>query len=223
MLGCLDGLNTESSERLHIDYAKKAYRASSRCSEYITQMTTWLQRQEALVRRDAYLAWVDLLPKNCAGSNEDEDKSDCSTSSSEEEDEQDTDSGSVDVPEQASGMEDFKALCELATSNVSQAYQLPTKPSAQRVNLNDLNAHYGAMGFLDDLTTFLRVHLPNAKPPNEFDTYGIFHYISILLPPLRHIASSKRVCKLRAAPARPRIGHHPASHPHFNCGLFIID
>ncbi|CDO75909.1 hypothetical protein BN946_scf184877.g3 [Trametes cinnabarina] len=28
-LGCLDGVNTENSEWLHIDYAKKAYRASS--------------------------------------------------------------------------------------------------------------------------------------------------------------------------------------------------
>ncbi|KAJ2965808.1 hypothetical protein NUW54_g13993 [Trametes sanguinea] len=57
-LGCLDGTNTESSERLHIDYAKKAYRASSR-REYLTQMTTWLQRQEAVERRRAYLAWID--------------------------------------------------------------------------------------------------------------------------------------------------------------------
>ncbi|CDO75468.1 hypothetical protein BN946_scf184935.g4 [Trametes cinnabarina] len=55
-LGCLDGVNTENSERLHIDYAKKAYRASSR-REYLSQMTTWLQRQEAVERRQAYLAW----------------------------------------------------------------------------------------------------------------------------------------------------------------------
>ncbi|KAI0349159.1 hypothetical protein OH77DRAFT_1382047, partial [Trametes cingulata] len=55
-LGCLDGLNTENSERLHIDLAKKAYRSSSR-REYFSQMTTWLQRQEAVERRSAYLAW----------------------------------------------------------------------------------------------------------------------------------------------------------------------
>ena len=56
-LGRLYGLNTETSERLHIDYAKKAYRASSR-NEYTVQMTTWLQRQEALVRQDSHLSWV---------------------------------------------------------------------------------------------------------------------------------------------------------------------
>ena len=43
-LGCLDGLNTETSERLHIDYAKKAYNASNN-RDYLPQMTTWLQRQ----------------------------------------------------------------------------------------------------------------------------------------------------------------------------------
>jgi len=56
-LGCLDGLNTESSERLHIDFAKKAYRASNR-RDYYPQMTLWLQRQESVVRKDDYLEWL---------------------------------------------------------------------------------------------------------------------------------------------------------------------
>lgn len=46
-LGSADGYNTERPERLHIDYAKKAYRAVS-CVDYIAQMTEWLQRQEAI-------------------------------------------------------------------------------------------------------------------------------------------------------------------------------
>ena len=40
-LGCLDGLNTETSEQLHIDYAKNAYCASSQ-NEYVVQMMMWL-------------------------------------------------------------------------------------------------------------------------------------------------------------------------------------
>ncbi|KAI0693036.1 hypothetical protein C8T65DRAFT_586111, partial [Cerioporus squamosus] len=59
-LGCLDGYNTETSERLHVDFTKNAYRASSR-REYFAQMTTWLQRQEAIVRRSSYLAWLKAL------------------------------------------------------------------------------------------------------------------------------------------------------------------
>ncbi|KAF8134816.1 hypothetical protein EV363DRAFT_1447582 [Boletus edulis] len=45
-LGSLDGFNSEHSERLHIDYAKKAYAKSNR-RDYTAQMTKWLQRQEA--------------------------------------------------------------------------------------------------------------------------------------------------------------------------------
>ncbi|KLO11904.1 hypothetical protein SCHPADRAFT_830275, partial [Schizopora paradoxa] len=47
LLGTADGYNTELPERLHIDYAKNAYRASNK-RDYLKQMTTWLTRQESL-------------------------------------------------------------------------------------------------------------------------------------------------------------------------------
>ncbi|KAN0097982.1 hypothetical protein V8E55_002428 [Tylopilus felleus] len=47
-LGSLDGLNTETSERLHINVAKKAYAATSR-KDYTIQMTRWLQWQEVAI------------------------------------------------------------------------------------------------------------------------------------------------------------------------------
>ncbi|KAJ6572677.1 hypothetical protein B0H10DRAFT_2444294 [Mycena sp. CBHHK59/15] len=53
LFGSADGFNTESPERLHIDYAKNAYRASNR-KDYINQMTLWLQRQESVARFSAY-------------------------------------------------------------------------------------------------------------------------------------------------------------------------
>ncbi|KAF8545975.1 hypothetical protein OG21DRAFT_1479733 [Imleria badia] len=55
-LGSLDGLNTEISERLHIDFAKKAYIATSQ-KDYTVQMTKWLQRQEAVAWFSSYQAW----------------------------------------------------------------------------------------------------------------------------------------------------------------------
>ncbi|KAJ7508692.1 hypothetical protein B0H11DRAFT_1704018 [Mycena galericulata] len=57
LFGSADGFNTESPERLHIDYAKNAYRATNR-KDYIDQMTVWLQRQEAVARFTAYLEWA---------------------------------------------------------------------------------------------------------------------------------------------------------------------
>ncbi|KAG2028794.1 hypothetical protein BDR03DRAFT_1019341 [Suillus americanus] len=55
-LGTADGFNTELPERLHIDFAKRAYRASNR-RDYVMQMTTWLQRQESIHIQDAYIRW----------------------------------------------------------------------------------------------------------------------------------------------------------------------
>ncbi|KAH9943974.1 hypothetical protein B0H21DRAFT_864378 [Amylocystis lapponica] len=48
LFGSADGFNTESPERLHIDYAKDAYRASNR-KDYLLQMVVWLRRQEASI------------------------------------------------------------------------------------------------------------------------------------------------------------------------------
>ncbi|KAI6027998.1 hypothetical protein BKA83DRAFT_4462563 [Pisolithus microcarpus] len=55
-LGSADGYNTEYPERLHIDYAKEAYRASNK-RDYVEQMALWLQRQEAMCYKSAYLDW----------------------------------------------------------------------------------------------------------------------------------------------------------------------
>ena len=45
LFGTADNYNTEQSERLHIDFAKDAYRATNRRDQYL-QMTTWLERRE---------------------------------------------------------------------------------------------------------------------------------------------------------------------------------
>ena len=45
LFGTTDNYNTEQSERLHIDFAKDAYRATNHKDEY-PQMTLWLERHE---------------------------------------------------------------------------------------------------------------------------------------------------------------------------------
>jgi hypothetical protein len=57
-LGSPDGYNTESLERLHIDFAKEAYRASNK-RDYMEQMALWLQRHEAMWLRASYLIWIE--------------------------------------------------------------------------------------------------------------------------------------------------------------------
>ena len=51
-----DNYNTEQTERLHIDLAKQAYRATNKKDEY-AQMTTWLECREKLQRHTAAIDW----------------------------------------------------------------------------------------------------------------------------------------------------------------------
>ncbi|KAG6806897.1 hypothetical protein H0H92_009668, partial [Tricholoma furcatifolium] len=57
LLGSADGYNTESPERLHIDLAKEAYRASNK-HDYSKQMVLWLQRHEVMSIRKGFCDWV---------------------------------------------------------------------------------------------------------------------------------------------------------------------
>lgn len=56
LFGTTDNYNTEQSERLHIDLAKEAYRATNRKDEF-AQMTTWLERREKVQRHIASVNW----------------------------------------------------------------------------------------------------------------------------------------------------------------------
>ncbi|KAG1893739.1 uncharacterized protein F5891DRAFT_962498 [Suillus fuscotomentosus] len=54
--GTTDNYNTEATERLHIDYAKDAYRATNK-KEFLQQMTRWLERHESMAAFDLVLQW----------------------------------------------------------------------------------------------------------------------------------------------------------------------
>ncbi|THV04071.1 hypothetical protein K435DRAFT_650090 [Dendrothele bispora CBS 962.96] len=56
-VGTLDNFNTEYTERLHIDLAKDAYRATNKKDEY-SQMTKWLERKEKVMRHESYIQWL---------------------------------------------------------------------------------------------------------------------------------------------------------------------
>ncbi|KAI0756209.1 hypothetical protein C8Q80DRAFT_1277663 [Daedaleopsis nitida] len=190
-LGCLDGLNTETSEHLHIDLAKKACRASSR-RDYFVQMTTWLQRQEAIHQRFAYLdvtntgSWATLFP--FLGDGEDEEER--------EEDEDD----------------------QLEVGEGDEAdIKIPLTPSARHVPLTTIVSDYGTVDFLEQLNTYLRLHLPGSPLATEQTTYSVHHSMSLLLPANIHIPNDKRICKVRATPACPRNSDRKAKPSHFDC------
>ncbi|QRV84442.1 hypothetical protein RhiJN_12458 [Ceratobasidium sp. AG-Ba] len=53
-LGAVDAYNTETPERLHIEFAKRAYKATNR-KNFFEQMTIYLERRERVVKFDSYL------------------------------------------------------------------------------------------------------------------------------------------------------------------------
>ena len=55
LFGTTDNYNTQATERLHIDYAKEAYRATNTKDEY-PQMILWLERREKIYRHEVYVA-----------------------------------------------------------------------------------------------------------------------------------------------------------------------
>ncbi|TFY59335.1 hypothetical protein EVJ58_g5848 [Rhodofomes roseus] len=54
--GTTDNYNTESTERLHIDFAKEAYCATNHKDEF-PQMTKWLERREKVLQHADYVEW----------------------------------------------------------------------------------------------------------------------------------------------------------------------
>jgi hypothetical protein len=56
-LGAADGYNTETPERLHIEFAKRAYQVTNR-RQFFEQMTRYLDRHKCVTKFDAYLCWA---------------------------------------------------------------------------------------------------------------------------------------------------------------------
>ncbi|EIN13308.1 hypothetical protein PUNSTDRAFT_22447, partial [Punctularia strigosozonata HHB-11173 SS5] len=54
--GTTDNTNTETTERLHIDLTKDAYRATNKKDVY-PQMTIWLERKEKILRHSSFVQW----------------------------------------------------------------------------------------------------------------------------------------------------------------------
>ncbi|KAG6882631.1 hypothetical protein C0992_011166, partial [Termitomyces sp. T32_za158] len=56
LYGTTDNYNTEYTERLHIEMAKDAWRATNSKDEF-PQMTLWLERKEKIFRHEKFISW----------------------------------------------------------------------------------------------------------------------------------------------------------------------
>jgi len=166
LFGSADGYNSESPERLHIDYAKDAYRASNR-KDYIYQMTIWLQRQEAVDRFQAYLDWFrqgsfqpstaqrSLLVMRDPRTTEPED--------------QDGDEGDAD--EHGADDEVFKMPNESVISSYRIAKHHP--PALRHVSASNIITAHNATRFLDAVHSYM-ARCGGHIVPQAHDVFGLW-------------------------------------------------
>lgn len=162
-LGSTDGTNTESPERLHIEFAKEGYRASNK-RDYLEQMAVWLQRREAIWMKDSYLMWLEEKVAPIIGDSDGDGEDDNKV---EVENESTTITTEVNNP-----------------FSTTTRYTLAKKPPFSNVPVDKLMTDYGAVDFIPALTTFLRENVPQCEiTPSQFDRFDIFKQIIITLPP----------------------------------------
>ncbi|KAJ7828595.1 Zn-finger domain-containing protein [Mycena olivaceomarginata] len=135
--------NTELPERLHIDFAKKAYQASNR-RDYTSQMTVWLQWQEAFALRESYLDWLD----------------DTLTAEARAPPESDSDE---DDPEGTADSENAVALATPSPITIP-SYSIAKRPSYPDITVTQLETIHGGSDFILAFTRFIRRYMPRCQP-----------------------------------------------------------
>jgi hypothetical protein len=202
-LGSADGYNSESPERLHIDFAKAAYRASNK-RDYIEQMSIWLQRQEAMWLKDSYLMWVNQdLPTLLKGRGMDDDGDEPEVDDVDE----DQLDPAVDVP--------------ISVPILGPIWQVAKTAPYTNMSPEQLATQFGAHDFISQLSVYLGSR--TTFPPNLNDRFNAYRQVKLILPPNRYLSNQTRTNRIRTTPAVPRKGRRPASLGHFDVALVIAD
>ena len=158
--GTLDGYNTESPERLHIDFAKAPFRAGNK-RDYTAQMTTWMARHDTVRRYEMFLQWAN--EKGIVGNSDDEDN------------------GGVEPKRKKKKGDDIEL-------RGCRGYQVAKNPGYGNVTANALINKFRAADefFLWYLEEFL---LANSIPiPLSHNVpFGVFKRLSVTLPQIAQV------------------------------------
>jgi hypothetical protein len=204
-LGSADGYNSESPERLHIDFAKEAYRASNK-RDYMEQMAVWLQRHEAVWLRESYLTWIE----NRLGV--------VVTEMNEESENLSDDEVTVD---------DVQGRCNGTTTTNNHdkfKYFVAKRPPFQNITVDKLILNFGAIDFISALSTFLRLTFSETTVlPSIHDRFDAYKQVVINLPYNPYLSEHKRTDRIRTSPLVKGSGRSPEKPAHFDTALIIED
>ena len=172
-------------------------------------MTRWLQRQEAMDLRAAYLQWLNIPIES---------KDNLVPTETEEP----TDDGEAEYHQEAriadAILTELKAeLAPLFT------YKIAKKPPFPNTSISHITSAYGATEFLPTLQSFLNKHIPNSLNPNQFDCFDVYNAISILLPSKPHVSDMKRLISVQATPEHLNDPQKPPTPARFDTAVIIED
>ena len=208
-LGSADGYNSESPERLHIDFAKEAYRASNK-RDYVEQMAVWLRRHEAMWVRESYLIWVDKRLESMVRTVE--------------EDVLDDNEDVVDATHRDINMNQRDHnITHSRDHELNIRYSLAKQPPHQNLTVEKLTQNFGTTNFLPALTTFLRQNLPGTTiTPTIRDRFDAYKQIVLLPPSDRYLGDRIVMERVRTTPSTKASGRALAKPPHFDTA-FVVD
>lgn len=221
-LGSPDGYNTESPERLHIDFAKEAYRASNK-RDYMEQMALWLQRHEAMWLRESYLTWIEDRLSVVVEENEE----------SEEVAEENEEGRVVAADNDVEGVIDdrLNVSTNVSTNKHSQAifkrrlnYSLAKRPPYKNTTVDEIILNFGATDFISALSTFLRQNfLGTTIIPSIHDRFDVYKQLVIKLPHNPYLSDHRRTDRVRTLPFVKANGRTPQRPAHFDTAIIIED
>ncbi|KZT31763.1 hypothetical protein SISSUDRAFT_963209, partial [Sistotremastrum suecicum HHB10207 ss-3] len=200
--GTADGYNTESPERLHIEFAKIAYRASNKVNP-LKQMTLWLQRQEAINNQRIYVTWLESLYA-----------------------ERRRRRMTVEITEDDEDME-VDALPDLPLTTVHTSgnprHMLTATPSS-KLTIAEASTNHHAPNLLPELSKFIldQVGLQLRAPINASEQINIWYRtrIKVSLPPnILYDDDNDGPDVLSAHPARPKTKWSPGRPEKYDTGL----
>ncbi|KAG1775840.1 hypothetical protein EV702DRAFT_972335, partial [Suillus placidus] len=199
LFGAADGFNTELPERLHIDFAKDAYRASNK-RDYEEQMALWLQRQEAVFLCGAYLDWISQQPQALLAGCTEHHSFDSDSDS-------DTD------------LEEVEAASS-NTTTIHTGHTLAKAPAHPHQTVEKIVTAHGATDFLPALQSFLRKNLPHINIiPGIQDHFDVYRQVVIEAPPDRQVGDTPKRWHVRARPEVVASGRKPGCPARFDMAL----
>ncbi|KAF8584520.1 hypothetical protein K439DRAFT_1616617 [Ramaria rubella] len=192
--GTADGLNTELPERLHIDFAKIGYHASSH-RDYIIQMTKWITRQEKIHAFSAYFHWWAPGARDI-----DEGRS--------EEEAIDMVSETTAHPNTSYAQEPDEEI------NIGRTYCVAKCPGFPNTSMPTIIHQFGAVHFLLALTAFLkRINPQSTSSLNEYMHFDLYKWVHFSLHSIQQINNRilmDVVCETPFVPCWGRIAETPA-------------